>query len=95
VGKVRDFESKTKMPQFNLTAEQATAIAAIVVGHENKNVRDEAVRKIDGRMEQVIEGHRLTNRYNCVGCHAIENRDGHVLSYYQADPTLGPPNLNT
>nr|MBP7845625.1 c-type cytochrome [Pseudomonadota bacterium] len=95
VGKVRDFESKTKMPQFNLTAEQATAIAAIVVGHENKNVRDEAVRKIDGRMEQVIEGHRLTNRYNCVGCHAIENRDGHVLSYYQADPTMGPPNLNT
>jgi cytochrome c2 len=95
VGKVRDFESKTKMPQFNFTSEQARALATIVIGHENKNVRDEAIFKVDGRMEQVIEGHRAFHRFNCVGCHAIQNREGHILAYYQQDITLGPPNLNT
>ncbi|NCN26947.1 c-type cytochrome [bacterium] len=95
VGKVRPFDSKTRMPQFNLTSEQARAIAAFVIGLENKNVRDEAIFKVDGRMEQVIEGHRLIHRYNCASCHAIENQNGHVLAHYQDDITLGPPNLST
>ncbi len=95
VGKVRDFDAKTKMPHFGLSPEQTTAITAVVLGHENKNVDDSAIFKVDGRWEDIIEGQRLINRYNCVGCHAIENKGGHILSYYKDDINLGPPNLNT
>ena len=95
VGKNRDFEAKTRMPYFGFTHDQATAIAAIVLGYENKNVDDEAVFKVDGRMEQVIAGERQINRNNCIGCHAIEKRGGEVLAHYPDDVTLGPPNLNT
>lgn len=95
VGKNRDFEGKARMPQFPFTHEQATAIASIVLGYENKNVDDEAIRKVDGRHEAVIAGRRVINRKNCIGCHAIENRGGEVLAHYSDDPTNGPPNLNT
>lgn len=95
VGKNRDFEGKARMPQFNLTHEQATAVAAIVLGHENKNVDDEAIQKVDGRLEQIIAGQRLVRRKNCLGCHVIEKTAGEILAYYPDDITLGPPNLNT
>lgn len=96
VGKVRDFEAKTKMPHFGMSKEQATAVTAIVVGMENRNVDEAAQFKLDGRWEQIVEGHRVLNRYNCVGCHAIEKKQGHVLAYYPEElSSEGPPNLNT
>jgi cbb3-type cytochrome oxidase cytochrome c subunit len=95
VGKNRDFEGKTRMPQFNFNHEQANAITSIIIGSENKNVGDEAVHKLDGRYEKIVAGHRMMYRHNCVGCHVIENKAGYVLAHYQDDPTMGPPNLNT
>lgn len=96
VGKVRDFEAKAKMPHFGVSHDQAMAIAAVVVGHENSNVEAAVKFKVDGRWEDIIAGQRVINRYNCVGCHAIEkNKEGHILSYYKDDLNMGPPNLNT
>ncbi|MBS1984138.1 MAG: c-type cytochrome [Bdellovibrionales bacterium] len=95
VGKNRDFEGKARMPQFNINHEQAQAIASIVLGYENKNVDDEAVQKIDGRLEQIIAGQRLIRQKNCIGCHALEKKNGEILALYPDDPTMGPPNLNT
>lgn len=95
VGKNRDFEGKTRMPQFRFDHEQASAVAAIVVGHENKNVDDEAMFKVDGRWEQIIRGQALIQQKNCVGCHAIQQKGAEILAHFADDPTMGPPNLNT
>lgn len=94
VGKLRDFEAKAKMPHFGFTNEQAEAIAGIILGQQNKNVDESAMFPVDGRWEHIIEGQRLINRYNCVGCHAIEKKAGHILAFYQDDLAMGPPNLN-
>jgi cbb3-type cytochrome oxidase cytochrome c subunit len=94
VGRVRDFQAKARMPHFGFTPEQAAAITAVVIGQESKKVDDSKIFPVDGRMEQIIAGHRLIHRYNCIGCHAIENRGGGVLAHY-SDPSEGPPNLNT
>lgn len=94
VGKAKDFEGKTRMPNFNLNHDQSVAVAAIVIGHEEKNVDDEAIRKVDGRLEAVIAGQKKVREKNCIGCHAIEQEGGYVLSQY-GDQTSGPPNLNT
>ncbi|MEZ4816136.1 MAG: c-type cytochrome [Bdellovibrionota bacterium] len=96
VGKIRDFEAKAKMPHFGLTHKQAEAVAAVVLGHENSNVEAAVKFPVDGRWEQIIAGQRVINRYNCVGCHAIEKgKGGHILAYYQDDLNMGPPNLHT
>lgn len=95
VGKTSDFEGKTRMPHFGFTHEQATAITAIVLGYENRNVAKEAIFKVDGRWEQIIEGQRVLNRHNCMGCHAMEGMGGEILAHYPDDPSEGPPNLNT
>ncbi len=95
VGKERDFEAKTRMPHFGFTKDQATAIAAIVIGHENPNVDESAKFKVNGRWEQIITGQAEARRLNCIGCHSIENKDGYILSQYPNDPSMGPPNLNT
>jgi cbb3-type cytochrome oxidase cytochrome c subunit/mono/diheme cytochrome c family protein len=94
LGKIRDFQAKARMPHFGFTADQATAITAIVIGQESKKVDDAQTRKVDARLEQIIAGHRVLHRYNCVGCHAVEGRGGGVLGHYE-DPSEGPPNLNT
>lgn len=94
VGKNRDFEAKTRMPQFPFSSEQATAVTAVILGHENKNVEDAAIFKVDGRWEQIIRGQSLILQKNCVGCHAIEQKGGEILAHFE-DQTMGPPNLNT
>jgi cytochrome c2 len=99
VGKERSFASKTRMPHFGVTHEQAVAMTAIVIGYENKKVADEAMFKVDGRQEQIIAGHRQIHKHNCIGCHAMEKPDvgrgGEVLAHYPDDITLGPPKLYT
>jgi mono/diheme cytochrome c family protein len=45
------------------------------------------------RVNQVVEGRRLMQQYNCVGCHEIENRGGFVKKYYE-NPAAAPPPLN-
>lgn len=95
VGKNKDFEAKTKMPNFHLTHDQAVAVASIVIGHEEKNVSDEAIRKVDGKLETIIAGQKKVREKNCIGCHAIQNEGGYILSQYTSDSSYGPPNLNT
>jgi cytochrome c2 len=95
VGKAKDFEGKTRMPNYYLNHDTATAVAAIVIGHEEKNVDDEAIRKVDGRLEAIVAGQKVVSQNNCVGCHAIQKDGGRILEHYSSDPTMGPPNLNT
>jgi cytochrome c2 len=95
VGKAKDFEGKTRMPNFNLGHESATAVAAIVIGHEEVNIDKEAIRPVDGRLEAIVAGQKVVREKNCIGCHAIQKEGGQILAHYSSDPTTGPPNLNT
>jgi cbb3-type cytochrome oxidase cytochrome c subunit len=98
VGKKRDFQAKARMPHFGFTAEQANAIATVVIGYENRNVGGEMMAKVDARKEQIIAGHRLINQKNCIGCHALEDKNnplgGEILAHF-ADKSEGPPLLYT
>ncbi len=97
VGKKRDFAAKTKMPHFGLTHEQTNAVATVVVGYEAENVDEGRKAPVDGRKEDIIAGQRVVNRYNCVGCHALQKEGasygGEILAYYPNDIIEGPPQL--
>ncbi|HXG51531.1 MAG TPA: c-type cytochrome [candidate division Zixibacteria bacterium] len=81
------------MPQFNLADEDIRALRILLAGFREKKVGERYLADQSQRVVQVVEGRRLVQLYNCVGCHEIEKRGGFVKKYYEA-PEAAPPPLN-
>jgi mono/diheme cytochrome c family protein len=43
---------------------------------------------------EIVNGRRMVNFYNCVGCHVIEQRGGYIRRFYEENPNFAPPILN-
>jgi mono/diheme cytochrome c family protein len=82
------------MPQFDLADEDIKALRILLGGFRERKVGQRYQADQGLRVQQVVEGRRLMQQYNCVGCHEIENRGGFIRKYYQENPTLAPPILN-
>jgi len=82
------------MPQFNLADEDIKALRTLLGGFRERKVGQRYLADQGLRVQQVVEGRRLMQQYNCVGCHEIENRGGFVRKYYQENITFAPPPLN-
>lgn len=81
------------MPQFALADEDIEALVILLGGFRERKVGHRYRADQGLRVRQVVEGRRLMQRYNCIGCHEIENRGGYVKKYYE-DQALAPPPLN-
>jgi mono/diheme cytochrome c family protein len=44
--------------------------------------------------QEIVNGRRKVNFYNCVGCHIIEQRGGYIRRFYEQNPNFAPPILN-
>ncbi|HEX2931762.1 MAG TPA: c-type cytochrome, partial [Candidatus Binatia bacterium] len=82
------------MPQFDLADEDIKALRILLGGFRERKVAHRYQADQGLRVQQVVEGRRLMQEYNCVGCHEIEKRGGYIRKYYQDNPTLAPPVLN-
>ncbi len=82
------------MPQFNLADEDIKALRILLGGFRERKVAQRYLADQGLRVEQVVEGRRLMQQYNCVGCHEIENRGGFVRKYYKDNEASAPPPLN-
>jgi mono/diheme cytochrome c family protein/predicted nucleic acid-binding Zn-ribbon protein len=82
------------MPQFDLADEDIKALRLLLAGFRERHVGQKYLADQGLRVQQVVEGRRLMQQYNCIGCHEIENRGGFIRKYYQENPTLAPPVLN-
>lgn len=82
------------MPQFNLADEDIKALRVLLGGFRERKVGGRYQADQGLRVQQVVEGRRLMQQYNCVGCHEIEHRGGFVRKYYPENPALAPPPLN-
>jgi mono/diheme cytochrome c family protein len=82
------------MPQFNLDDEDIKELRILLGGFRERKVGHRYQADQGLRVQQVVEGRRLMQQYNCVGCHEIENRGGFIRKYYQENPALAPPPLN-
>jgi mono/diheme cytochrome c family protein len=81
------------MPQFDLPDEDIRALRLLLAGFRERKVGQRYLADQSQRVLQIVEGRRLVNQYNCVGCHEIEKRGGFVRKYYQENPTAAPPVL--
>ena len=82
------------MPQFNLADEDIKALRIVLGGFRERKVGRQFLADQGLRVQQIVEGRRLMQQYNCVGCHEIEKRGGFIRKYYQENITLAPPVLN-
>jgi mono/diheme cytochrome c family protein len=82
------------MPQFEFADEDIKALRTVLGGFRERKVGHRYLADQGLRVQQVVEGRRLMQQYNCIGCHEIENRGGFVRKYYQENVTLAPPPLN-
>jgi mono/diheme cytochrome c family protein len=82
------------MPQFNLADDDIKALRTVLGGFRERKVGHRYQADQGLRVQQVVEGRRVMQQYNCVGCHEIENRGGFVKKYYQENVSFAPPPLN-
>ncbi|HKY06790.1 MAG TPA: c-type cytochrome [Candidatus Binatia bacterium] len=82
------------MPQFDLADEDIKALRILLAGFRERKVGQRYLADQGQRVQQVVEGRRLMQQYNCIGCHEIENRGGFVRKYYKDDEASAPPPLN-
>src|SRR5436190_1225120 len=80
------------MPQFDLADEDIKALRAFLASRTDAKVPVRYTYHAPGE-ERIIAGRRLVARYNCTGCHVIENTGGDIRRLYVDNPTLAPPIL--
>lgn len=85
---------RLKMPRFGLTPEEARDIATFLVGLVEDPVPAKSLFNPDPRQKAILEGRKILERYNCQGCHIVEDKGGDLFA--AIDPKnlkVRPPNL--
>ncbi|HIB32463.1 MAG TPA: c-type cytochrome [Candidatus Marinimicrobia bacterium] len=92
-GKESDPLDLLKMPNFYFTEDEIEAITTAILAFNTDGVGKDLLAH-ENLPKYNKDGHRLVKKYNCQGCHLIENRGGQLVE--QIGPAeYGPPNLNT
>ncbi len=91
----KPFKDLLRMPNFNMTPEQARSITTALLGHVNEKIPLTGVKRLDSREVIVAEGEKVLNHFNCMGCHQVDGLRGDILKKeeYQDDISAGPPRL--
>ena len=87
---------KLKMPTFYLSDRQVHAIVTFVISNRDRLVSDRVTAKATTEeSKQISHGRFLTQKYNCVSCHQVEQNAAVVQQYYGKDDltTKAPPSL--
>ena len=74
---------KLKMPTFYLNDRQVGALVTFVISNRDRLVSDRMVAKsTDDPARRVAHGRYLAQKFNCVGCHRIEDNAPPVQQYF-------------
>ncbi len=87
-----DEVSKSKMPAFDLSDENANALLILLSSFNGKSAPEEYRRVLTEHERKVEEGKNLVRTLNCVGCHLIEGKGGDIRKFYDNE-ALAPPIL--
>jgi mono/diheme cytochrome c family protein len=80
------------MPQFDLADDDIAAVKVFLAGRTEAKV-PVSYRPKSTHEKDIVEGRRLVARYNCTGCHIIEERGGNIRRLYEDHLSMAPPNL--
>jgi len=81
------------MPHFDLSESDIDAILVFLASRQEEHVPTKYRPSTWDREMTLVEGRRVIEHYNCVGCHVIGGRGGAILERYAETPSMGPPIL--
>ncbi|MEE9288451.1 MAG: c-type cytochrome [Bacteroidota bacterium] len=79
-----------KMPVFKFTDEEIRLLRILFKSFVGERPLEAFQQPWTSRERNLAQGQRLTQWYNCIQCHQLEDRGGFILATYE-DPGLGPP----
>ncbi len=83
---------RLKMPRFGFRPEEARDLATFLVALVNDPVPLASQFKPDERESDILRGREIVRRYNCQGCHVIEDEGGDIWPVV-ANSKWRPPDL--
>jgi len=82
------------MPKFDLADEDVKALRVFLTSRTEQHIPDSYIAADGSRTQNLVNGHRLVQYYNCTGCHVVEGKGGDIRALYTDNPTFAPPILN-
>jgi mono/diheme cytochrome c family protein len=82
------------MPQFDLADNDIKALRVFLASRTDQRYPEKYHAVSGTRAQQIVEGRRLINRYNCVGCHVVDGKGGAIRARYEEQMSMAPPILN-
>ena len=83
---------RLKMPRFGFRPEEAKDLATFLVALTSDPVPIASLFRPDEREADILRGREIVKRYNCQGCHVIENEGGDIWPVI-ANSKWRPPDL--
>ncbi len=82
------------MPNFDFQPQDINDLRVFLAGLTEGTVLERYRSPGSDRQNEIVDGRRMVNYYNCVGCHIIEGRGGYIRRFYADNPNFAPPILN-
>ncbi len=91
VGVPKPFKDINKMPNFNLSDDEATVMTTYLLGLVDEYIPLTGMRNLPAHKQVALEGRKVANKYNCQGCHVIDGVGGTINAAFSEDQNSGPP----
>lgn len=83
---------KLKMPDFSLNGQEIEALMVFLKSLSGEEVPLGYMKRLNKKEKSLMEGERLVNYYNCLGCHRISGKGGDIAAL-MPDKAFAPPEL--
>ncbi len=81
------------MPKFDFADEDIKAVRVFLTSRTEQRIPNKYLAAPGTRTQNIVNGQRLVQYYNCVGCHIVEGKGGYIRALYTDNPTFAPPIL--
>ncbi len=68
-GRYKRPEDKLRMPDFNLTKDEIETLLVLLTGMREGDLPESYIAKLEGEKRSLVEGKRVIDKFNCMGCH--------------------------
>ena len=68
-GRYKRPKDKLKMPDFGLSAEEIESLSILLTGLREGELPENYIAELTDEKKYLIEGKRVIDKYNCMGCH--------------------------
>jgi len=82
------------MPQFDFADDDIRMLRVFLTSRTEQHIPPPFLAAPGTRTQNIVNGQRLVQHYNCTGCHVVEGKGGDIRALYADNPTFAPPLLD-